>query len=137
MFTVIMTFLGLIVGSFLNVVICRLPLMLEKNWRQECSLLLGLSNPINAPNEALRAFNLFVPRSHCPQCKQTIRAKDNIPVLSYLILKGKCRSCERAIPIIYPFVEILSACLTGLVAYQFGFTAQGIAGMVFNCTFYD
>ncbi len=111
--------LGLLVGSFLNVVILRLPVMLERRWRRDCAEFM------EAPaGEADTPFNLVSPRSRCPQCGHLISALENIPVLSYLFLRGRCRSCGTAISLRYPFVELLSAGLAVTVAWQFGVTWQ-------------
>ena len=107
---------GLLVGSFLNVVIHRVPLMMERAWRRECLELDGKT----APEEPV--FNLLQPRSACPGCKAPITALQNIPVLSYLFLRGKCASCKRPIGARYPLVELLTGVLSALVAWKFGFS---------------
>ncbi len=107
--------LGLLVGSFLNVVILRLPVMMERRWRRECAEFTGTpSAGADAP------FNLVTPRSRCPNCGHLITALENIPVLSYLWLRGRCRHCGTTIPTRYPLVEILSALLAITVAWHFG-----------------
>ncbi len=111
--------LGLLVGSFLNVVILRLPVMLELRWRRDCAEFMEVP-----AREADTPFNLVSPRSRCPQCGHLISALENIPVLSYLFLRGRCRSCGTAISLRYPFVELLSAGLAVTVAWQFGVTWQ-------------
>ncbi len=110
--------LGLIMGSFLNVVIYRLPLMMEQEWRSQCVELLGSVG--ETPASADR-FNLLVPRSRCPHCGHHISALENIPILSYLLLRGKCSACGSAISPRYPAIEFLSAALSVIVAWQFGF----------------
>ncbi|MGC4029904.1 MAG: A24 family peptidase [Steroidobacteraceae bacterium] len=108
--------LGLLVGSFLNVVIHRLPVMLERAWRREALALDGKQPPQEPP------YNLVVPRSACPGCKAPITALQNIPVLSWLALRGCCASCKRPIGARYPLVELLTGVLSALVAWKFGFT---------------
>jgi leader peptidase (prepilin peptidase)/N-methyltransferase len=107
--------IGLLVGSFLNVVIYRLPIMLKQQWQQDCAEFLQLEN--NAPHER---FNLALPRSHCPHCKTVISACDNIPVLSYVLLKGRCSTCQQCIGLRYPLIEILTAIFSMIVAWHFG-----------------
>ncbi len=106
--------LGLVVGSFLNVVIHRLPRMMENEWRAQCAELEGREPPNTG------RYNLLVPRSRCPTCSTPIRARDNIPILSWLLLKGKCASCRASISVRYPLVEALTALLSGLIAWRFG-----------------
>ncbi|END6320210.1 prepilin peptidase [Escherichia coli] len=106
--------LGGIIGSFLNVVIHRLPVILERRWRREALMLLAHSEPEFEP-----VFNLMIPRSHCPYCFQPLSIRDNIPLLSYLFLKGKSRCCGERIPIYYPLVEITSSVLFILAASRF------------------
>ena len=110
--------LGLLVGSFLNVVIHRLPIMLKRAWREQCSDMLE-ENPDAEPAQPER-FDLVAPRSRCPHCGHQISAGENIPVLSYLFLKGKCSSCGARISPRYPLVELATAVLSALVAWQFG-----------------
>lgn len=110
--------LGLVVGSFLNVLIHRLPIMLQRIWGDECRHYLGLA-PILHP----QPFNLLLPRSHCPSCLVPIRAIDNIPLLSYCLLGGKCADCNQRIGWRYPAIEILSATLSAFCAYHFGYGA--------------
>ena len=109
--------LGLCVGSLLNVVIHRLPKMMQAQWREECAALDGREPP---PAEN---YNLFTPRSACPQCKAPITALQNIPVVSWLVLRGKCASCKMPIGARYPFVEILGGALALLAAWRFGYSA--------------
>lgn len=117
---------GLIVGSFLNVVIHRLPKMLERRWRVECAELRG-ETPEPQP-----AFNLVVPRSSCPACGHRIAALENIPLVSYAVLGGKCSACRARIPLRYPVVEALSGLLGGYVAWRFGFAAATLAALAFG-----
>lgn len=114
-FITLIAILGLLVGSFLNVVIYRLPLMMEREWQAQC-------DEINGQNsETLTPLTLSKPRSACPHCQHAISAIENIPVLSYLFLAGKCRSCKSRISIRYPIIEALTGLLSGVVAYHFGF----------------
>jgi leader peptidase (prepilin peptidase)/N-methyltransferase len=116
-FVAVALILGLIVGSFLNVVIYRLPLMLERRWRADCSELLTPTAPAETPAR----FDLIVPASSCPACRAPIKAYQNIPVLSYLALRGRCASCGTRISARYPLVELLSGVASALVAWKFGF----------------
>lgn len=120
--------LGLVVGSFLNVVIVRLPVMLERRWQRECQALLRPDPP--PVQAAAERFDLFVPGSHCPHCKQRLRWYENIPVLSFLVLRGRCSACKAPISWRYPLVELLSAGLSFAVAWRFGFGAAAAAGLV-------
>jgi leader peptidase (prepilin peptidase) / N-methyltransferase len=116
---------GLCIGSLLNVVIHRLPKMMEADWRDECAALDGREP---APREA---YNLFTPRSACPQCKAPITALQNIPVVSWLVLRGKCARCAAPIGARYPLVEILGAALAALVAWRFGYSMGLAYGLVY------
>jgi len=117
--------LGLMVGSFLNVVIHRLPKMMEREWQAQCADLRGEPAP-----ETVR-FNLVVPRSACPACGHTIGALENIPVLSWLVLRGKCRHCGTRISARYPLIELLTAGLSAYAAHRFGFTLATLGALVF------
>jgi len=110
--------LGLLVGSFLNVVIHRLPVMTEREWRSDCASLLEIE-PGEAPAEP---FNLVTPRSRCPGCGHAITALENIPLLSYVMLGGKCRACKKPISLRYPGVELLSGVAAAAVAFDYGFS---------------
>lgn len=116
--------IGMMVGSFLNVVIHRLPIMLERDWKAQCLEYLGdkivLKHPEAASNQ--NKYNLVVPRSACPACGQPITALQNIPVVSYLLLGGKCSACKARISMRYPVVEVITGFMTGLVAWHFGVT---------------
>ncbi len=103
-FYAIVAVLGLLVGSFLNVVIHRLPVMLKRSWQAECAELAG-EEAVPAP--AAERFDLVVPRSRCPQCGHPISAWENVPILSFLWLGGRCRACKTRIPLRYPLVEAL------------------------------
>ncbi|MCL4315732.1 MAG: A24 family peptidase [Gammaproteobacteria bacterium] len=120
--------LGLVVGSFLNVVIYRLPRMMQRDWRAQCRQLLELPDERAEP---LR-FNLIVPRSRCPQCGHAITALENIPLLSYLALKGRCSACGARISPRYPAVELLTAILSAAVAAHFGFAWLSAAALLFT-----
>ncbi len=126
-------FLALLVGSFLNVVISRLPISLKQDWRKDCYEYLELSIPSSEQQEFAQKITLLLPRSHCPKCKSTLRIIDNIPIISYLLLCGKCYFCKIPISIKYPIVEILTCILCVLVAWQYGFTWQTLAGCFLTC----
>ncbi len=119
---------GLIVGSFLNVVIYRFPKMMELEWRRECAESFPEYN-IAPPKEVL---TLSVPRSSCQKCGAQIRIIDNIPVLSWLFLKGKCHKCSAPISARYPLIELLTAACSGYVAFHFGFSYFTIAIIFFT-----
>jgi leader peptidase (prepilin peptidase)/N-methyltransferase len=108
---------ALLIGSFLNVVIHRLPIMMEREWRAQCDEI--MQSP--ATDMPTGRFDLVVPRSRCPSCNNLITALQNIPVLSYLWLGGKCANCKTPISMRYPLVELITACLAALVAWHFGF----------------
>lgn len=108
---------GLVVGSFLNVVIHRLPRMLDRGWRRECRALLEPDAVVGEEP----AYNLVTPGSHCPACEHKIRAWENIPVVSWLALRGRCSACGTRISVRYPFVELVAAVLAAAVAWRFGF----------------
>jgi leader peptidase (prepilin peptidase)/N-methyltransferase len=116
--------LGLLVGSFLNVVIHRLPIMLERDWNAQCLEYLGDRIVLKNPEPVAEApkYNLVVPRSACPGCGAPITAMQNIPILSYAVLRGKCAACKAAISIRYPLVEGLTGLLTGYLAWRYGVT---------------
>lgn len=114
-FVSLVSILGLLVGSFLNVVIYRLPIMMERDWKAQYDDL------TNRTPEEIAPFTLSVPRSRCPHCHHAITAIENIPVMSYLFLGGKCRKCKAAISKRYPLIEALTGLLSGIVAWQFGF----------------
>ena len=122
---VISVVLGLLVGSFLNVVIYRLPIMLQRDWRAQCCEYLELDNSIpdkNSTSSKYTEFNLQKPASHCPQCNHKIRPWENIPVVSYVLLGGKCANCKSKISLRYPAIEFVTGVLSGLVAISFGFS---------------
>jgi leader peptidase (prepilin peptidase)/N-methyltransferase len=121
--------IGLLVGSFLNVVIYRLPIMLERDWRQQASEILAPSEGASAPVPS-PVFNLVVPRSACPSCKAPIKAWQNIPVMSWLLLRGRCAGCGIRISARYPLVELSTALLSAAVAWHFGFGAAAGCGLL-------
>jgi len=116
---------GLAIGSFLNVVIFRLPVVLEGRWRSQCHELI---HP-DKPSVATEPFNLVLPRSRCPHCGRAITALENVPVLSFLWLRGKCSECGKPISWRYPAIELLTAGLSVWVAWHFGFNAGGLAAL--------
>jgi len=117
---------SLLIGSFLNAVIYRVPIMLERSWRQDCQEMFGESND----NENQETFNILTPRSQCPHCGHGITALENIPVLSYLFLRGKCSSCHHKISIEYPLVETITMLLSVMLAWKFGYGMQLLASLV-------
>ena len=117
-FVLCATVLGLLVGSFLNVVVHRLPIMMQRDWRAQAREFLEL------PAEPASTFNLVLPHSHCPHCDHEIRPWENIPLVSWLALRGKCSSCRAPISKRYPLVELLCGLLSGYVAWHFGFSWQ-------------
>ncbi len=126
-FLLLIALLSLLVGSFLNVVIFRLPRMIQQEWGQECRHYLGLKS--TAETERL---NLWLPRSHCPACKKVIKPWHNIPLVSYLILRGQCVNCKTTIPLRYPLVELLCCFASVYVAWRFGVTAQTAGALIFT-----
>jgi leader peptidase (prepilin peptidase) / N-methyltransferase len=125
---VLAVWIALCVGSFLNVVIHRLPLMLQRQWQTEAHTILHEGEA--APEQP--RFNLMVPRSRCPSCQAPILAWQNVPVISWVMLGGKCRQCGTAISIRYPLVEVLTAVLSVAVVALFGFTWLGLAALTFT-----
>jgi leader peptidase (prepilin peptidase)/N-methyltransferase len=119
---VIFFVLGLLIGSFLNVVIHRLPLMMERSWERECRELRN-----EAPLPEGEAFNLVLPRSRCPKCGHAIAWYENIPVLSYAFLRGRCAQCETSISIRYPLVELSTGLLFAWCGHRYGLSATALA----------
>ncbi len=126
-FLLVVAIVSLFIGSFLNVVIYRLPRMMEQSWSEECRIYLGLK-----PHKEGEKLNLWLPFSHCTECKKVIRPWHNIPVFSYLWLRGKCAYCKASISIHYPLVEILTCIGSVYVAWKFGFTWQTLAALLFT-----
>ncbi|RRQ22525.1 prepilin peptidase [Thiohalobacter thiocyanaticus] len=123
--------LGLVVGSFLNVVAHRLPLMMQREWESQCRELLEAPA---ADDTTPERFNLLTPASRCPHCGHRIRAIENIPVLSWLLLRGRCRECRTAISVKYPLVEAFTGLTAGILAWHFGFGWPLAAALVFTWT---
>jgi leader peptidase (prepilin peptidase)/N-methyltransferase len=119
--------LGLLIGSFLNVVIYRLPIMMQREWRCDC--LEFLEQPSETPTEK---FDLSMPRSRCGECGHAISALENIPILSYLVLRGKCRACKTSISMRYPLVELLTGVISLIIGWHFGVSLQALAGLFFS-----
>ncbi|MDG1581641.1 A24 family peptidase [Pseudomonas sp. GOM6] len=123
-FVLLSLLLGLLLGSFLNVVIYRLPVMMQRDWRQQAREILEL------PEEPKQGtFNIILPNSCCPHCQHQIKPWENIPVVSYLFLRGKCSSCKAPISLRYPLIELACGLVSGYIAYHFGFGWQA-AGML-------
>ena len=127
-FITISIIFGLMVGSFLNVVIHRLPKIMELEWHNNCLELQGKEIP-----EAIK-YTLASPRSACPKCGHMITALENIPIISYLALKGKCRSCKNPIGMRYPLIEALTGILIGLVSWKFGYSSTTLFAWAFTFT---
>ena len=123
--------LALCVGSFLNVVIYRLPIMMERESRALAHEIAAEAAPAETPYTSdVDDFNLMVPRSRCPNCGHGISALQNVPVISWLLMRGKCGGCGTAIAARYPLVEALTALLSMLILWKFGFTWLGLAGLI-------
>jgi leader peptidase (prepilin peptidase)/N-methyltransferase len=127
--------LGLLVGSFLNVVIHRLPKMMEREWQSQCAEFSAQSDPQSSPRTAQQdeplPYNLQRPRSACPHCGHMISALENIPLFSYLLLRGKCRKCGHAISLRYPIVEAITGILSAYAAWHFGFGWPAAGAVIF------
>ncbi len=120
---------ALVIGSFLNVVIYRLPIMMEREWREQCDEITKLPKG-DIPDGV---FNLLTPNSRCPSCGTAIRAWQNVPVLSYLVLRGRCAECQEPISARYPIIEALTAILAAVTAWHFGFGLEAL--MAIGLTF--
>ena len=118
--------IGLIIGSFLNVVIHRLPIMMERTWKKECTEFLELK----PEKDHKDTFNLILPHSCCPNCKTPIRAYQNIPVISYIFLRGKCANCKVTISIRYPTIELLTGITSATIAWHFGYSSETLFALL-------
>lgn len=128
---VVVTLLGLLIGSFLNVVIHRLPIMLQRAWQLECRSETSVDED-TAEEACPETFNLLWPGSHCPVCDRPIRPLENLPVLSYVILKGRCAGCGRGISWRYPTVELLTALISLLVYLRLGWSLETLAALILS-----
>lgn len=128
LFPVFAAIFGLLIGSFLNVVIHRLPIMMERQWRADCIEYF----PELGPQQDTSTFNLSVPRSRCTHCQQQISMWDNIPVISWLLLKGKCRHCKASISARYPAIEVLTAAVSTTVALYLPPSTWSLAVILFS-----
>jgi leader peptidase (prepilin peptidase)/N-methyltransferase len=126
--------LGLVIGSFLNVVIHRLPRMMDREWRAQASALAEEAGLADCARKLRGAssdrYNLFVPASHCPKCGARIRAWQNVPLVSYLVLRGKCAACGARIPKRYPVVEAVSGVMAGYIAWRYGISVAAIGALL-------
>jgi leader peptidase (prepilin peptidase)/N-methyltransferase len=125
LFLAVVALYGLVLGSFLNVVILRVPVMLDREWRSQCRELLELPD-----SQAPPPFNLVKPGSQCPHCGHPIRAWENIPVISYLLLRGRCSECGTRISPRYPLIELATAVVSVVTAWRFGVSIQTLGGLV-------
>lgn len=123
---IMVTLCSLLVGSFLNVVIYRLPVMLKREWQQDCTELNG-----NSASKQ-ETFNLCTPRSRCSHCQHQLSALDNIPLLSWLMLRGRCRYCQAQVSKRYPLVELSTAILSAVIVWRFGASPQLLAALLFT-----
>lgn len=126
--------LGLLVGSFLNVVIYRLPIMMERDWRRQSQEILAADGDAatirSGADEQEEIFNLITPRSACPSCGAAVKAWQNIPIVSYLALRGRCAHCDAAIAARYPIVEAATGLLSALVAWRFGYGPECVGALL-------
>jgi leader peptidase (prepilin peptidase)/N-methyltransferase len=133
---------SLMVGSFLNVVIHRLPIMLDREWKTQAREVLAESAPagehgtpehqMDVPVAPVERYNLVIPRSRCPKCSAEIKARHNVPLVSWLLLGGKCANCQASISVRYPVVELVTAILSAVVAVRFGWHWQTLAALLFT-----
>ena len=130
LFYTAIVFFGLSVGSFLNVVAYRLPIILNREWKQQCHEYLETDPP--EPDPEIKDLSLSSPRSTCPNCGHMITVIENIPVVSYLLLRGRCASCKNRISFQYPLVELFTAAASVAVAYRFGISIQTVAALFFT-----
>ncbi len=126
-YLIVIALLGLLIGSFLNVVIYRLPRMIEHRWNEECRHYLRLK-----PQSQTEKLNLALPLSHCPHCKKHIKPWHNIPLLSYLFLRGQCAYCHAPISLRYPLVEVMTAVLSVYVAWRYGVSIATVGALFFT-----
>jgi len=124
-----MTMLGMCIGSFLNVVIYRLPKMMQQDWHEQCCELMDMKDEDVSEQQQV---NLIFPGSSCPACQHKITALENIPVISYLFLKGRCSSCKVKISLQYPIIEMFTGLATAYVAWHFGFSLQTLFAVFFT-----
>lgn len=127
--------LGLLVGSFLNVVIYRLPKMMERDWEAQCKDFIASNHDVASlpqPNTQQEPFNLMVPASRCPHCGHKIKPWENVPVISYLLLRGKCSACKAGISVRYPIIELVTGLLSAAAVYYAGISWNGLAALVFT-----
>lgn len=122
---VVVVLFGLLIGSFLNVVIHRLPIMMERDWRAQCAELSGAATP------TAEHLSLVKPRSRCPHCGRQVAALENIPILSYLLLMGRCKGCGQRISVRYPLVEAATGLLFGYAAWRYGLSLAGAGALLF------
>jgi leader peptidase (prepilin peptidase)/N-methyltransferase len=127
-YLVCIVLIAIFIGSFLNVVIYRLPRMMQNAWQEECRVYLGLKTR----PEDKEKISLWLPFSHCPHCKKTLQPWHNIPILSYLFLHGKCAYCKMSIAYRYPVVELITAVTSVYLAWQFGLSGQTVAALFFT-----
>ncbi len=121
--------LGLLVGSFLNVVAHRVPVMMHKAWRKECLEYLEMDKDSEPDNQR---FDLIKPDSHCPTCHHAIKSYENIPIISYIVLKGRCANCNTRISLRYPAVELFTALTSAIIAWNFGYGLQTAFALLLN-----
>lgn len=137
LFSALTGIIGLLVGSFLNVVIYRLPIMMQREWRKECTEYLQIDQE-SPKADALdgtdkeESFNLVFPLSRCPGCNTPIKPYQNIPVISYLFLRGKCATCGCRISMRYPVIEAFTAATSIMVAWHFGYTPQAVFALLLS-----
>lgn len=126
-FLIVVAIFSIFIGSFLNVVIYRLPRMMEQSWSEECRVYLGLK-----PHTDTEKLNLYLPFSHCPACKKVIRPWHNIPIISYIWLRGRCAYCRAQISVRYPLIEAITCIISVYVAWKFGISWQTFAALLFT-----
>ncbi len=122
---------ALVIGSFLNVVIYRLPIIMERDWREQADELKNTPSKLDLPEGR---FDLVMPRSQCPSCGAPITAWQNVPVISYLLLRGRCANCRQSISVRYPLVELMTAVLAATCGWHFGFGWEALMAIVLTLT---